>query len=420
MADAQLRIVEPGEIPSFLTDPVDAETLRAADRIVQDVRNGGEDALRRYAEKFGEIESSMPLLRGKSEMKEAFDELPEKEQQLLDRTAGRIMRFAEAQLSALKEISIDIPGGKAGHSIAPVDIAGCYAPGGGFPLPSSVLMTAITARAAGVRTVIVASPNPTRVTLAAAHAAGADNVLILGGAHAIAAMAYGVGVPRCDVIVGPGSKWVTAAKKIVSGNVAIDMLAGPSELAIIADDTADPATVAADLLAQAEHGFDSIPVLITESRELIAKVNREIRNQLADLPTSETASASIAKGCAVLVDSMDEAIAVSDAIASEHLEIITANADEVAKRVRHFGAVFIGGGSAEVLGDYGAGPNHTLPTGGTARFTGGLSVFHFLRIRTWMRIDNLTAARELVEDARDLARHEFLEGHARSALRRLV
>lgn len=420
MADAQLRIVEPGEIPSLLFDPVDAETLRAAEKIVHDVREGGEEALRRYAEKFGEIDNAMPLLRSREELKTAFDELPEKEQQLLDRTAGRIMRFAEAQLSALREITIDIPGGKAGHSIAPVDIAGCYAPGGGFPLPSSVLMTAITARAAGVKTVLVASPNPTRVTLASAHAAGADSVLILGGAHAIAAMAYGVGVPRCDVIVGPGSKWVTAAKKIVSGSVAIDMLAGPSELAIIADDTADPATIAADLLAQAEHGYDSVPILITESRELIAKVNREIKTQLADLPTAETASASIAKGCAVLVESMDEAIAVSDAIASEHLEIITTNADDIAKRVRHYGAVFIGGGSAEVLGDYGAGPNHTLPTGGTARFTGGLSVFHFLRIRTWMRIDNLAAARELVEDARDLARHEFLEGHARSALRRLT
>lgn len=244
-------------------------------------------------------------------------------------------------------------------------------------------------------------------------------LLACGGAHAIAALAHGVAVPACDVVVGPGNPWVTAAKHIVSSRVRIDMLAGPSELLILADETADPAIVAADLLAQAEHGFDSLPVLVTTAPQLVDAVNVELARQLATLPTAETAAASVTKGFAVIATNLDEAIEISDRLAPEHLEVLTRDAQAVASRLKHYGGLFIGTGAAEVLGDYGAGPNHTLPTGGTSRFTGGLSVFNFLRIRTWMRIDDPAEARELAEDARDLARHERLEGHARSAERRL-
>ncbi|MCC6545968.1 histidinol dehydrogenase [Candidatus Sumerlaeota bacterium] len=415
-----LTVYTAEEVAALVVDPVDSRILPAVDRIVTDVRVGGDAALLAYAKQFAEVADGAPIILPRAELKATFESIRKQDQELLVRVADRIRSFAEAQRDALKPITHAIPGGEAGHTIAPVEVAGCYAPGGKFPLPSSVLMTAVTARAAGVRTVVVASPKPTPITLAAAHVAGADLFLSCGGAHAIAAMAFGTqSVPRADVVVGPGNPWTTAAKKIVSGYVAIDMLAGPSELLVYADETASPAIIAADLLAQAEHGADSVPVLVSMSRKLINAVNAEIASQLSTLPTFATANAAIAHGYAVLVKDEAEAIRVIDKSAPEHLELLCANADELAKKINHYGAVFIGSGAAEVLGDYGAGPNHTLPTGGTARFTGGLSVFHFLRVRTWMRVNDLHAAKQLVADARDLGRHEGLEGHARAAEARL-
>lgn len=417
---AALRIISPAQLPALLRDPVDAAVLEKAGVIVADVRTRGETALREYAAQFGEIPNGGALVYTKDALRAAFNSIAEKDKSLLRRVAERIRTFALAQHDALDEMTIRIPGGEAGHTIAPVAVAGCYAPGGRFPYPSTVLMTAVTARAAGVQTVIVASPKPTAMTLAAAHVADADLLLSAGGAHAIAAMAFGTAsVPRCDVIVGPGNAWTTAAKKIVSGHVAIDMLAGPSELTVYTDGSADPRVIAADLLAQAEHGPDSVPVLVTTHQAVIENVNNEIARQLSTLPTRETAQVAIANGFAVLAANEAEAIDAIDRIAPEHLELLCANADTFAQRVKHYGGLFIGAGAAEVLGDYGAGPNHTLPTGGTARFTGGLSVFNFLRVRTWMRIESLDAARGLIEDARDLGRHEGLEGHARSAETRL-
>src|SRR5205807_1306356 len=280
------------------------------------------------------------------------------------------------------------------------------------PLPSSVLMTAVTARVAGVRDVWVASPRPQPLTLAAAAVAGADGVLAAGGAQAIAALAYGAGpiTPR-DVIVGPGNRYVAAAKRLVSGAVAIDMLAGPSELTIFADGSAHPATVAADLLAQAEHDPDAVPMLVTVDAALVERVERELACQLGDLPTADVARAALAHGGAVVVESTDDGIAACDAIAPEHLQLELRDADAVAPRLAHYGALFVGAGSAEVLGDYGAGPNHVLPTGGTARFSGGLSVYTFLRVRTWLRITDCAAARSVVEDAVWLGRAEGLEAH---------
>lgn len=298
---------------------------------------------------------------------------------MLQRVAGRIRTFAEAQRAAITDINVKIPGGTAGHTVAPCATAGCYAPGGRYPLPSSVLMTAITARVAGVSTVWVASPRPADITIAAAYVAGADALLCVGGAQAIAAMAYGVGqVPACDVIVGPGNRWVTAAKSIVSGHCAIDMLAGPSECLVLADESADPSYIAADLLAQAEHDTDALPVLVTTSESLAAQVDAELTKQLAVLPTRETAAVSTAKGFCVVCGNMDDALKVVDTIGPEHLEIQCKDADTLWKKVKNYGGMFIGSNTAEVFGDYGAGPNHVLPTSGTARYTGGLSVFTFL------------------------------------------
>ena len=226
--------------------------------------------------------------------------------------------------------------------------------------------------------------------------------------------------PNSDVIVGPGNMWVTAAKSLVAGVCAIDMLAGPSEVLVIADGNANPKVIAADLLAQAEHDTEARPILVCTDEKLITDVNAELQQQLAVLPTAPVAREAVKKGFAVLTSNVDEAIAISDRVGPEHLEIQTADHDAVAKRCSNYGGLFVGEIAAEVLGDYGAGPNHVLPTGGTSKYSGGLSVFNFIRIRTWMRIDDAAASQGLVEDSVQLARLEGLEGHARAAECRLV
>lgn len=416
-----LEIITTRDLPSLRRDPVDAKTLAAAAAIVERVREEGDSGLRVFAEQFGDIEAGAPMILERAALDAALERIASKDREMLERTADRIREFANAQRASLTDMTMQIPGGEAGHTVAPVDVAGCYAPGGRFPLPSSVLMTAITARAAGCPDVFLASPKPTDITLAAAAIADADAMLVVGGAQAIAAMAYGTeSVPACDAIVGPGNRWVTAAKQLVAGIVRIDMLAGPSELVVLADEEADATTVAADLLAQAEHDPDALPILVTPSPSLIESVERELAAQLEMLPTRETAEAAMRNGYAVLVDSLGEGASVCNLLAPEHLEVLTRNANSLSSNLRHYGGLFIGEGAAEVLGDYGAGPNHTLPTGGTARSFAGLSVFNFLRVRTWMRIDALEEAQVLVRDAISLAKHEGLEAHARSASRRRI
>lgn len=418
-----LRVVGPDEVQSLQLDPVDPVARDQAAAIIAEVRQKGAAGLIEVAHRLRDIESlNAQIYFSREDLRKAFDTLDAATQQVLHNTAERIRAFAVQQRSSIVDMTTTIPGGRAGHTIAPVDTAGCYAPGGRYPLPSSVLMTAITARAAGVKTVYVASPRPALATLAAAYVADADGLLAVGGAQAIAAMAYGIApLASCDVIVGPGNKWVTAAKSLVSGICAIDMLAGPSEVLVIADATSDADVIAADLLAQAEHDTEARPILVSTSAAKITEVNECLARRLATLPTAETAREAVAKGFAVLCeDNLDRAIAISDLIGPEHLEVHTVDAEAVAKRCNHYGAVFIGKGSAEVLGDYGAGPNHVLPTCGTARYTGGLSVFTFLRIRTWMQLDNMVEAQALVKDCVALARVEGLEGHAQSAECRLL
>lgn len=398
---------------------VDDDTVAKAAVIVREVRTGGDAALRGWAERLGDVAVGAELMVSAEALEAAYVALPAADQELLQRVAERVRVFAEAQRGALRDMVLALPGGRAGHTVAPVEAAGCYAPGGRFPLPSSVLMTAVTARTAGVSRVIVASPRPAQMTLAAAHVAGADWLLAVGGAQAVAALAYGTeSVGRCDVIVGPGNRWVTAAKKLVSGDVRIDMLAGPSELLVLADETADAETIAADLLGQAEHDPDAIPVLVTTSEGLAVEVEAALGRQLATLPTAETAQAALSNGFVLLAADLDEAIATANRLAPEHLEVMVAEPWAVAPRLQHYGGLFIGAHAAEVLGDYGAGPNHVLPTGGTARYSGGLSVFDFLRVRTWLEVTAVDEAQVLVDDAVALARHEGLEAHARSALRR--
>lgn len=408
------------------------DVLEGALKIIQDVKTNGLSALLSNSIQFGDItDKSQPLILKKPELEAAFYSLPECDQLLLQRVAQRISRFAEAQKSSISEfdLPLPLPGlATASQRISPMERAGCYAPGGRFPLPSSVLMTAITARVAGVSQVVVASPRPALITKAAAFVAGADALLVVGGAQAIAALAYGcteIGLEPCDVIAGPGNQWVTAAKRIVSGDVAIDMLAGPSELLIIADEFANPETVAADLLAQAEHDTVALPILVTPNEALVHRVEEEIEKQLNPLSTRSTAEVSLKKnGFVVVTRDLTSAAEVANKIAPEHLEVLCSDLDSMERQLNHYGALFLGSDSAEVLGDYGIGPNHTLPTSGTARFSGGLSVFNFLRIRTHLKIANPCSIRsvegqQIVNDSIKLAELEGLMGHAQSASKRI-
>jgi phosphoribosyl-ATP pyrophosphohydrolase/phosphoribosyl-AMP cyclohydrolase/histidinol dehydrogenase len=410
----------PAELFEGRTGAFSAHAVEVAREIVADVRGGGDRALRRWAVHFGELEADDPVFLDRKAIASARDRIDDEARTRLERIAERIRVFADAQRRSVTDTVLQVPGGAAGSRFVPVERAGCYAPGGRYPLPSSVLMTVIPAAVAGVEEIWVASPRPSWEMLAAAAIGGATGVIAAGGAQAIAALAYGAGpVPPCDVVVGPGNVYVTAAKHLVTERVAIDMLAGPSELVIIADAHADAGLVAADLLAQAEHDTEAVPILVTTDRALIGQVEAELERQLETLPTAEVARRALTNGGAVVAADLEEAIRVSDRLAPEHVELHVEDAPALAPRLRHFGSLFVGADAAEVLGDYGAGPNHVLPTGGTARSVGGLSVLTFLRSQTWLRIDDPAQASAVAEDAAWCGRIEGLEAHARSAERRV-
>lgn len=413
-----LKIIDAVDFDPFAQpQSVDATTLSQAREIVDDVRKGGEPAIRAYAEKFAERLPKEPLLLGPEEMEDAAKRIDPSDIELLRRVAHRISDFADHQLECLSELTMEIPGGTAGHTIEPIANVGCYAPAGRFPLPSTVLMTVVPALSAGCESVTLATPNPSDLMLAAAAVAGANRVLAIGGAHAIATMAYGFDeFDRCDLIVGPGNRWVTAAKKWVSGDCGIDMLAGPSELVLVADESANPKTVAADLLAQAEHDPDARPFLVTISKPFAKRVVDAIDAALEELPTADIARQALRNGAAIIVQSLEQTITVVNELAPEHLELHCENAEELTEEIANAGCLFIGEHSAEVFGDYGVGPNHTLPTGGTARWSAGLNVFTYLRVRTWLKLDS--PPQDLVDDTARLAALEGLHAHRIAAQRR--
>tara|TARA_R110002072_G_scaffold4174_1_gene29401 strand:+ start:113521 stop:114783 length:1263 start_codon:yes stop_codon:yes gene_type:complete len=397
---------------------LDVATQRVAQEIVEDVRVRGELAVRDYSERHGDILPGDAVRLSRADLEAALAALPSEQRGVLERTAARITSFAQAQRACLLPLDTEVVGGRAGHRWLPVTSVGAYAPGGRHPLPSSVLMTCLPAQVAGVANIVVASPNPTQVTMAAAALGGASSLLAIGGAQAIAALTFGVFDTPADIVVGPGNRWVTAAKKYLVGEVGIDGLAGPSELLVLADEFADPATIAADLLGQAEHDDDAVPLLVTTSARLLDAVEKELALQLQTLPTGSTASASLrGNGVAFLVADLNEAVQVANRLAPEHLELCVQNPDALRENLTAYGSLFVGGETAEVFGDYGAGPNHVLPTGGGPRFQAGLSVLTFLRPLTYLQLRDPS---QLLGDAAQLARLEGLEGHARSAERRGV
>jgi histidinol dehydrogenase len=414
---ALLRRIRLDEISDSRARGRDVEAEEGAAKIIADVAQRGEVAVREWAEKLGELKSGDRLVIDRSGLEAALASLDQKERKVLEGAADRVGAFAKAQRAALKDLDVPVPGGRAGHTFVPVSRAGCYVPGGRFPLPSSAIMTVCAAKAAGVDSVWCAGPKPARATLAAAAIAGADGFLATGGAQGIAALAYGAGVPSCDVIVGPGGRYPAAAKRLLFGVVGTEAPAGPSELLVVADADADAETAAADLLAQAEHDVAAVPAVVSLDTSFAQRLDEALERRLAELPEPNrgTATAALAKGWILETGERAEAIAAAERFAPEHLELLVADPGSWADSIRNAGAVFLGSGSAEVFGDYGAGPNHCLPTGGAARFAAGLSVLAFLRARTWLKMDE---PEKLATQAAALARIEGLEAHARAAERR--
>lgn len=395
----------------------------AVGRIVQDVRHRGDAALREWTQRLDRV--SIATFRVPQEALEAaLASLDAETREVLETAARRIRAFHERQ-PLTSWLTQDL-GGTLGHLLRPLERVGCYVPGGTAPLPSTVLMTVIPAKVAGVSEVVVVTP-PHRayadravpvnsVLLAACALAGADAVYTVGGAQAIAALAYGTeSIPKVDKIVGPGNIFVTLAKKMVYGTVGIDGLAGPTETLIVADDTANPRWLAADLLAQAEHDPLAAALVLSPNANLLRRVQAEVETQLALRTRQDIIRASLAaRGGAVHTRDLDEALSLANAYAPEHLALAVADPWAWLPKVRHAGCVFLGEHSFEVLGDYLAGPNHVLPTGGTARFASGLHVGEFVK---WMGVVALdpTTARNLAPLAATFADLENLDAHAAAA-----
>ena len=393
--------------------------------IINDVRHRGLDAVLEYSAKFDRVAlSSETLAFGQREIDEAISGIPVVEREALELAATRIRAFHQRQLPKNEEWTDDA-GVRLGWRWTPVDTAGLYVPGGLASYPSSVLMNAIPAKVAGVGHLIMTVPTPddqfNPLVLLAARLAGVDAVYRVGGAQAIAAMAYGAGpITKVDTITGPGNAYVASAKRQVFGQVGIDMVAGPSEVLIIADGSANPEWVALDLMAQAEHDESAQSILVTDDPDFGSQVASAVDGLLKTLERRSIAGASWDDFGAVIVVSnlLDEAAGIANQIAPEHLEIQTEDPDSLAGRIRHAGAIFLGSYTAEAVGDYIGGPNHVLPTAGSARFSSGLSVLNFMK-RTTISSVSPAALRQIGPAAAALARSESLEAHALSLERRL-
>ncbi len=389
--------------------------------ILAEVRVRGDNAVSDYTRRFDKREpldgtnGSYEITRDRWET--IAGQVDARVHDALELAARRIRTFHERQLDP--EVDITLDGVRLELRVTPLARVGLYVPGGTARYPSSVLMTAIPAKVAGVGEVIMVTPGASPETLLAARLAHVDRVFEIGGAQAIGALAYGTQtVPRVDKIVGPGNAWVASAKRQVYGEVDIDSIAGPSEVLIIADDTANPAWVAADLIAQAEHDTEARAILVTTSAQMASYVSAELFTQVATLPRRQIAEASLrAHGAAIVVASIDEAIAFANAYAPEHLELQIANAREHAARCTTSGAIFVGPYSSEAAGDYLAGANHVLPTGGAGRYASPLGVHDFRKRTSIIEYDAATAAAHASSIA-TLASCEGLEGHGRSAMMR--
>jgi histidinol dehydrogenase len=413
-----MKICNYKDIDASFFQKIEFESISSVNEIIADIRKNGDKAIKKYAKKFDGEDIKAFRLTDK-EIKKAVENVDKKTIDTIKFAIKNVKEFAKAQFNSVKEIEVNVNGNTLGQKIVPLDSVGCYIPGGNYPLPSSAVMTIVPAKVAGVKRVIAMSPKIKDVTIAAAHLAGADEIYRIGGVQAIAAMAYGTEtIKKVNKIVGPGNKFVTSAKKQVFGECGIDFLAGPSEVLIVADNSANPDFIAADMLAQCEHDKDARAFLICFSKEFAQKVDKKAKEYLKKLPTKEIAQISYDKSVAVVVNSIDEAIELSNNKAPEHLELCLDGAQDIMK-FTNYGSLFIGNYSAEVFGDYVSGTNHTLPTNQVAKYSGGLSVFDYFKIQTY-QIINEKSVKETAQKASALAEKEGLFAHKLAADVRII
>ena len=388
-------------------DPSVQKTVR---KILADVRKRGDAAVRAYTKKFDGV-----VLREYEVSEKFVDQIPAVQAEALRAAHDRIRAFHEKQLQQSWDFT-DVDGTRLGQQVSPLERVGLYVPGGKAAYPSSVLMNAVPAKVAGVRELVMASPNPSPLVLAAAALAGVDRVLGIGGAQAIGALAYGTrSIPRVDKIVGPGNAYVAEAKRQVFGEVGIDMVAGPSEILVIADGSANPDWVAMDLFSQAEHDESAQAILLSPDEAYLDAVAASIGKLIGGMPRRAVIEASLkARGALILTRDLEEACAVANRIAPEHLELAVQHPERILPKVRTAGAIFLGQWSSEAIGDYCAGPNHVLPTAGTARFSSPLGVYDFQKRTSVIGVSERSAAK-LGRVAVTLAEGEGLSAHARAA-----
>jgi sulfopropanediol 3-dehydrogenase len=388
--------------------------------VIEDIRANGDDAVRRYSEKFDNWSpESFKLAPGQVE--ELVASLPGTVVDDIRTVQANVREFAQRQRESMLDVEVETePGVFLGHRHLPIVASGAYVPGGRYPLTASAHMTVVTAKVAGVERVTACTP-PLRgeippATIAAMHLAGADEIFVLGGVQAVAAMAVGTeSIGRVDLIAGPGNAYVAEAKRQLFGEVGIDLFAGPTEILVVADDSADPFVVAVDLLSQAEHGPDSPAVLITTSERVAREAIARVEAILPDMPTNDMAGPAWRDhGQVHVVEDLDAAYALADAFASEHVQILTREPREALEKMRHYGALFLGEGTCVSYGDKVIGTNHVLPTRGAARYTGGLWVGKYLRTVTYQEVTDQAASARLGELCGRTARVELFEGHARS------
>jgi sulfopropanediol 3-dehydrogenase len=401
-------------------DTAQEEVSERVRGIVADIRTRGEAAVREYAQTFDRWAPESFRL-SQEEITAIMATLP---QQVIDDIVfvqAQVRRFAQAQRDSLTDIEIEtLPGVRLGHRHVPVTAAGSYIPGGKYPLTASAHMTIITAKVAGVPRVVACTP-PIRgeipaATVAAMHLAGADEIYLLGGVQAVASMALGTEfMDRVDLIAGPGNAYVAEAKRQLYGEVGIDLFAGPTEILVIADDGADPFVVAVDLLSQAEHGPESPAILVTTSEEVGRRVLEHVERILPAMPTRDYAEPAWRDfGQVIVVDDLDEAYAVADSFAAEHVQVLTREPRQALDRLHQYGALFLGENTCVSYGDKVIGTNHVLPTLGAARYTGGLWVGKYLKTVTYQEVTDPASSAELGRVCGRAARVELFEGHARS------
>ena len=401
------------------------EVTTTVDKIISSIRAEGDKALISYSIKFDGVSavSMSDLTLSQDQLKDAFESLNDKEKEALNTAASRVRSFHQKQTQQTWRYTED-DGTMLGQKITPIERVGLYVPGGKAAYPSSVLMNAIPAKVAGVEELIMVVPTPggqvNQLVLAAAHIAGVDQVFTVGGAQAVAALAYGTeSVPKVDKIVGPGNIYVATAKRAVFGQVGIDMIAGPSEILVICDGNTDPDWIAMDLFSQAEHDEDAQSILLCPDQGFIDKVEQSIEKLLPTMERQDIIRTALKdRGALICTQDIDEAIEISNSIAPEHLELSVDNPEVLLDNIKHAGAIFLGKYTCEALGDYCAGPNHVLPTSGTARFFSPLGVYDFQKKSSLIMVSN-EGANTLGRVAATLADGEGLQAHAQSARYRI-